>query len=82
MGAEDVGDARIEATPKQGHNAALREAFAIGPLPAVFESGNIRRLVVGGVEVIDAGFEAGVHDGQVLVRERDVQHEVRLHLAD
>ncbi len=39
-------------------------------------------LVVRRVHVVHATFEAGVHDGEVLVRERDVHHQVGLVFLD
>jgi hypothetical protein len=50
----------------------------VGPLPAVLELGGFDGLVVGGVEIVDAGFQAGVHDGQVLVGQSHVDHQLRL----
>src|SRR5690606_3406914 len=77
-GGEDVGGAGVEAGAEQGHEARLLEALPVGPLPAVFELGGVEGLVVGGVEVVDAGFEAGVHDGEVLVGQGDVDHQLGL----
>ena len=42
----------------------------------------VLRLVVCGIHVVDAAGEAGIHDGEVLVRKRDVHHEIRLVAAD
>ena len=44
--------------------------------------GGIRRLVVGGVEIVDPALEAGVHDRQVLVGQGDVDHQLRLDAID
>ena len=62
QGGVDVGHARIEAGTEQGHDAGLLEALLIGPLPGVFKMGGIQRLVVGGVQVVDTGLQAGIHD--------------------
>src|SRR5699024_4629300 len=40
------------------------------------------RLIVGGVHVVDTAGQAGVHDGQVLVRQGDVHDQVRLIALD
>ena len=61
---------------------ACLEALLIGPLPGVFELGGIERLVVGGVQIVHAGLQAGVHDVQILVGEGHVDHQLRLHLPD
>ena len=44
----------------------------------VFEFGFIFWFVVGGVEVVDATFKAGIHDGEVLVGKGDVDAKDRL----
>ena len=67
VGAEDVGHAGVEARAEEGGEASLLEACAVGPLPGVFELREVGRLVVGRVDVVDAGVEAGVHQVEVLV---------------
>ncbi len=44
--------------------------------------GLVLGFVVGRVEVIAAAFEAGVHDGQILVRKRHVDHDVGFERAE
>ena len=48
----------------------------------VFEFRDIARLVVGGVYVVDAGFEAGVHEGEVLIGQGDVDEDVGLEIFE
>ena len=43
---------------------------------------DVRRLVVGGVDVVHAGLEAGVHDVEVLVGQGEVQDDVRAERLD
>ena len=80
--AEDVGDPGVEARAQERHDSSGFEALLVRPLPLVFELRLVRRLVVGGVEVVDAGFQAGVHQGQVLVGKRDVDQQVGLDPSD
>ena len=72
---ERLGGAGVEAAAEQRHQALLPEAVLVGPLPGVLELGDVLGFVVGGVEVVHAGFEAGVHDGQVLVRKGHIDAE-------
>ena len=44
--------------------------------------GDVLRLVVGGVQIIHTALQAGVHDGQILIGQGDVHHQIRLHLLD
>jgi hypothetical protein len=81
VGGEDVGRTGIEAGAEQRHQPGLLEPLLVDPLPLVLELRGVRWLVVGGVEVVHAGLEAGVHDGQVLVGQRDVDDQFRLHVA-
>ena len=78
----DIGHAGVESAAEERGDALLAEAVAVRPLPAVFEVRDVRRLVVGGVDVIDSGFEAGVHDVEVLVGQREVQDHVGAERAD
>ena len=76
IGAEDVRDARVEAGAQQGHQAGLLEAFAVSPLPRVFELRQVRWFIVRGIDVVNAGVEAGVHQVKVLVGQGDVDEQV------
>ena len=82
IGAPDVRDAGVEPAAEDGRQASGLEALLIGPLPGILELCHLARLVVGGVEIVHAGLEAGVHDRQVLVGQGHVDHEVRLHFPD
>ena len=76
VGAEDVGHAGVEARAEEGGEAGLLEALAVGPLPGVLELGEVGRLVVGRVDVVDAGVEAGVHQVEVLVGQGEIDQQV------
>ena len=82
VGGEYARHAGVEAAAEDGGEAGLFEAFAVGPLPGVFEVGHVAGLVVGGVEVVDATFEACVHDGEVLIGECDVDYQVGVVAAE
>lgn len=77
VGGEDVGHARIEPGTEQSHESLLPEAVMVGPLPFVLEAGRLAGFVIGGVEVMDAGFQAGFHEGQVLIGEGQIEEQVR-----
>ena len=78
----DIGHAGIEPAAEKRHDALLPEAVLIRPLPLVFKMRNFGRLVVRGVDVVDAGFETGVHDMQVLIGKREIQHDIGPDLPD
>ena len=82
VGAINVGDARVESGAEQGGEPGFFKAFAISPLPRVFEFCVIRRFVVCGVHVVHAGVEASVHQRQILIRERDVDEHLRFEFAE
>ena len=70
----------LPAVVEVGAEALFLAAFVVdlAPLGVV----NVFGLVVRRVHVIHATFEAGVHDGEVLVRKRDVHHQVGLVFLD
>jgi hypothetical protein len=62
--------------PRRAVRPAFWKRSLVGPLPGVFELGEVGRFVVGGVDVTDAGVEAGVHQVEVLVGQGDVDEQV------
>ena len=82
IGREDGRNARVEAAAEDRRETRGLEAVLIGPLPRVFEMRLVLGLVVGRVEVVAAAFEAGVHDRQVLIRQRHVDHDVGFERAE
>lgn len=82
VGGKDARDARVKAGTQERRDAGLLVALAVGPLPLVLELRRVLRLVVGRVDVVRLRREAGIHDVQVLIRQREVQHDVRLELLD
>ena len=60
---------------KVGREACLLAAFLVHGAPGGVVG--VFRLVVGGVHVVDAARQAGVHDRQVLVGQGDVHDKVR-----
>ena len=82
VGGEDRGHAGVEARTQQRHQARVLEAVLIGPLPLVFELGLVARLVVGGVQIVHARRQTGVHDRQVLIGQGQVHDQFGLHLLD
>ena len=79
---EDTRHARVEAAAEDSRQSGLLEALAVGPLPAVFEVCLVLRLVVGRVEVVAARLQAGLHDGEVLIGQGQVHHDVGLVAAE
>ncbi len=61
--AKDIRHPRIEAAAQQRHNAFFPVSVVISPLPLVLEFGHIFRLIIGGVEVIDARRQTRFHNG-------------------
>jgi len=82
QGGVDIGDARIKTGTEQRHDSGIFEPLLIGPLPGIFKLRGVQRLVVSGVKIVNAGFKTGIHDGQILVGKRHVDHQLRLHLFD
>ena len=82
IGGKDAGDARVKAAAQQGADARFLELLPIGPLPLVFKLGGVQGLVVGGVHIMGLCGQAGVHDGQVLIGQGQVEHHIGLIFFD
>lgn len=82
VGGEYTGDSGVEATSEDGGETGFLEAFPVGPLPFVFEFGCVEGFVVCGVHIVYAGFETGIHDGEILIGEGEIKDEFRLEIAD
>ncbi len=82
IGAHDICNARIKAAAENGGNAFLYKPILIGPLPTIFELGDITRLIVCCIHVMRAGFEACIHDRQVLIGQGHIDHQVGFDLVD
>ena len=78
VGAVNVRHARVETGAEQGAQARFFEAFPISPLPGVFKLRVIRRFVVRRIDVVNAGVQTRVHQRQILIRERNVDQNLRL----
>ena len=70
----------LPAVIEVGGKALLLAAFFVDGTPGGVVG--VLRLVVGGVDVVHAAGQAGVHDGQVLIGQGDVQHGVWLVAVD
>ena len=82
VGDEDIGHTGIEPAPEQGKDALVAEGFMLAPLPLVLELRLLRRLVVGGVKVVNARRQTGLHDGKILIGKRDIDQNVGIELLD
>ena len=80
IGSEDRGHAWVKTTSEDGSESCLLETLTICPLPAVFEVSLILWLIVGSIHIVDTSFEAGIHDGEVLIRKSEVDAEFWLEL--
>ena len=61
--------------------ASLKRSL-VGPLPAILELGLVDRFIVGGIQIIDARFQARIHDRQILIRQGDIEHQIGLVFFD
>ena len=79
---EDRCYTRVEAAAEYGCKPRTAELILICPLPRVLEVCLIFGFVVGGVEVVYAALEAGVHNGQVLIRQSNVYDDFGFELVE
>ena len=79
VGGVDAADTGVKSAAEDGGETRFLESILIRPLPAVLILGLVLGLVVGGVEIIDPAAEAGIHDGEVLIGEGDIDHQLGLY---
>ena len=63
IGTKDVGDTRIKAAAQNGHQPFFFKALLIGPLPVIGELGLFAGFIVGGVHIMHARGQTGIHQG-------------------
>ena len=78
IGREDGRHARVETAAQDGRQTGSLETILVSPLPRILEVSLVLGFVVGRIEVVAAALETGVHDRQVLIRERHIDHDVGL----
>ena len=74
----NAAHARVKAAAQDGRQPSLLKALAVSPLPAVLEVGLVARLIVGGIQIVNAATQAGFHDGQVLIGQGQIDDHVGL----
>ena len=77
IGAVNIGNTRIKTAAEYRHQSLFLETIMIGPLPAVLEMCLVRWFIIGGIKVINPTFETGIHNGQILIRQRDIDDQFR-----
>ncbi|MNO59557.1 hypothetical protein D3C76_501470 [compost metagenome] len=82
ISCEHAGYAWVKAAAEQRGNSGLFESFLIRPLPGIFKFRGILRFVVGGIDIVHSRCQAGIHNGQVLIWESDINHDIRLEALD
>ena len=78
----DARHARIESASKNGSQSGILETFFICPLPAIFKMSHITRFVVSRVEVVHSSLEACLHDGEILIWQCQIEHDIRFELIE
>ena len=76
VSCEDARHAWVETATQNGAEPSLLKAFAICPLPRVLEVCFVFGLVVSRIEIVATRRQTSLHDGEVLIRQREVHHDV------
>ena len=67
--------AGVKTTAQQRHQPGRLETILIGPLPVILELGHILGLVIGRIHIVGTRRQAGIHDRQILIGQRQVHHQ-------
>ena len=74
---KDTGNSRVKTTSQDGAQTCLFETFAISPLPTVLEVSLILGFIVGGIHIVTARLQTGLHNGKVLIRKCQIDYKFR-----
>ena len=81
IGRIDAGYSWVEAASEDGSQSGLLELLTISPLPRVFKVSLVLGFVVGSVQIRASTCQTGLHDGQVLVGQCEVDDQFGLIVA-
>ena len=74
--------ARVETTTQDSCQSSILKTLLVCPLPRVLEVRLILRLVVGCIQIVYSARQTGIHDGEVLVWQGEVDAKFRLELLE
>ena len=75
---EDAGHSGVESAAQYGSQSSLLKALAVSPLPAVLKVCFVLGLIVGRIHIVASCLQASLHDGEVLIRQGQIEHQFRL----
>ena len=78
IGGIDATHTWVEATAQNGGQACLLKAIFICPLPAIFKVCLVLWFIVGCIEIVTATRQTGIHNGQILIGQGEVDYKLRL----
>ena len=81
VGCKNAGHAGIKTRTQQCRKASVLVTVLIGPLPMIFEFGDIKWFVVRRVHIMNASSQTRIHDVEVLVRQSKVDDQAWLDLV-
>ena len=82
VGGVDACHARVKAAAEDGGESGFLEAFFESPLPGVLKVSLVLGFIVCRVQIGAAALETCLHDGQVLIGQREVHDEVGLEVPE
>ena len=75
---EDAGNTWVETAAEDSAETCLLELILVSPLPRVLEVSLVLWLIVSGIHIVATASQTGIHDGEVLVRQSEVDDKLRL----
>ena len=78
VGGKDACHPGVEAAAKNGSETGFLETLAVCPLPRILKMCLVLGLVVSSVKVVAAAGKTRIHNGQVLIGQRKVYHQLGL----
>ncbi len=78
VGGIDARHARVETASQNCRQPCFPEFLLISPLPTIFIFSLVQRFIVCRIQIADTVLQARVHDRQILVRQSQVDYQIRL----
>ena len=74
MGAKDICNPRVKSAAEQRHDPFFFKPVLIIPLPLIAEFCLVPRFVICGIKIIHTCFQAGIHNGKILIGQCNIDN--------
>ena len=77
VSAKNPCNPRVKAASQKGGNPRFLKTLSIIPLPFILKFCRIQRLIIRRIHIISFCLQTSVHNSQILVRQSDINNNIR-----